>query len=48
VEQLSALQKQVQDYLREQAERQGLEEGKRGGFKITPKAMRLFQANSCR
>jgi uncharacterized protein with von Willebrand factor type A (vWA) domain len=44
VEQLSALQQQVLDYLREMAERQGLEQGKRGGFQMTPKAMRLFQA----
>jgi uncharacterized protein with von Willebrand factor type A (vWA) domain len=43
VEQLSALQQQIQDYLREIAERQGLEQGKRGGFQMTPKAMRLFQ-----
>ncbi len=43
VEQLSALQQQIQDYLREMAERQGLEQGKRGGFQLTPKAMRLFQ-----
>ncbi len=43
VEQLSALQQQIQDYMREMAERQGLEQGKRGGFQMTPKAMRLFQ-----
>src|SRR2546421_2978174 len=43
VQQLSALQQQIQDYLREMAERQGLEQGKRGGFHMTPKAMRLFQ-----
>lgn len=43
VEQLSALQQQIQDYLRELAERQGLEQGKRGGFQMTPRAMRLFQ-----
>jgi uncharacterized protein with von Willebrand factor type A (vWA) domain len=43
VEQLSALQQQIQDYLREMAERQGLEQGKRGGFRMTPKAMRIFQ-----
>jgi uncharacterized protein with von Willebrand factor type A (vWA) domain len=43
VDQLSALQQQVQDFLREQAERQGLEQGKRGGFHLTPKALRLFQ-----
>jgi uncharacterized protein with von Willebrand factor type A (vWA) domain len=44
VEQLSALQQVIQDYLREQAERQGIEEGQRGGFHLTPKAYRLFQS----
>lgn len=44
LEQLSALQQQIQDYLREQAEQQGLEEGKAGGFQMTPKAYRLFQS----
>jgi uncharacterized protein with von Willebrand factor type A (vWA) domain len=44
IEQLSALQQQIQDYLREAAERQGLEQGKRGGFEMTPKAYRLFQS----
>lgn len=43
IEQLSALQQQIQDYLREQAERQGLEQGKLG-YQLTPKAYRLFQA----
>jgi uncharacterized protein with von Willebrand factor type A (vWA) domain len=43
VEQLSALQQQIEDYLREQAERQGLEQGKHG-FQLTPKAYRLFQS----
>jgi uncharacterized protein with von Willebrand factor type A (vWA) domain len=43
LEQLSALQQQIEDYLREQAERQGLTEGKRG-FELSPKAYRLFQA----
>ncbi|MEE9602784.1 MAG: hypothetical protein V3V75_05720, partial [Thermoguttaceae bacterium] len=42
VDQLSALQQQVQDYLRELAERQGLEQAG-GGFRLTPKAYRLFQ-----
>jgi uncharacterized protein with von Willebrand factor type A (vWA) domain len=42
VDQLGALQQQVQDYLRELAERQGLEQHK-GGFRLTPKAYRLFQ-----
>jgi uncharacterized protein with von Willebrand factor type A (vWA) domain len=44
LEQLSALQQQIQDYLRELAEQQGLEEGKAGGFQMTPKAYRLFQS----
>ncbi len=43
LEQLSALQQQIQDYLRQEAERQGLEQGK-GGFQLTPKAYRLFQS----
>jgi uncharacterized protein with von Willebrand factor type A (vWA) domain len=43
IEQLSALQQQIQDYLREMAERQGLEPT-REGFQLTPKAYRLFQS----
>src|SRR5215469_2438325 len=43
IEQLSALQQQIQDYLRELAERQGLEQTKHG-FQLTPKAYRLFQS----
>src|SRR5262249_51546489 len=43
LEQLSALQQQIEDYLREQAERQGIEEGKKG-FQLSPKAYRLFQS----
>jgi uncharacterized protein with von Willebrand factor type A (vWA) domain len=43
VEQLSALQQVIQDYLRDQMERQGLEESKHG-FQLTPKAYRLFQS----
>ncbi len=44
VDQLSALQQQVQDYLREIAERQGLEQGRDGGaFRLTPQAYRVFQ-----
>ncbi|MEX2118331.1 MAG: hypothetical protein WD847_01870 [Pirellulales bacterium] len=42
IEQLSALQQQIQDYLRELAERQGLA-SKGRGFELTPKAYRLFQ-----
>ena len=43
IDQLSALQQQIQDYLREIAERQGLEQ-KNGNFQVTPKAYRIFQA----
>jgi len=43
MEQLNALQQQIQDYLREMAERQGLEQ-ERGGYQLTPKAFRLFQS----
>ena len=42
VSQLSALQQQVQDYLREVAERQGLEQVGRN-FRLTPQAYRIFQ-----
>lgn len=42
MEQLQALEQQVQDYLREMAERQGLEKTSRG-FRLTPKAYRTFQ-----
>ncbi len=44
IEQLGALQQQIQDYLREMMERQGLEEARGGGFQMTPKAYRLFQS----
>ena len=43
VRDLSALQQQVQDYLREMAERQGLQSDGAGGFQLTPQAYRLFQ-----
>jgi uncharacterized protein with von Willebrand factor type A (vWA) domain len=43
MEQLNALQQQVQDLLRELAERQGLQGGP-GGYQLTPKAYRLFQS----
>jgi uncharacterized protein with von Willebrand factor type A (vWA) domain len=43
LDQLSALQQQVQDILRELAERQGLQSSRRG-FELTPKAYRLFQS----
>ena len=44
MEQLNALQQQIQEYLRDVAEQQGLEQGERGGFQLTPKAYRLFQS----
>jgi uncharacterized protein with von Willebrand factor type A (vWA) domain len=46
LEQLGALQQQINEYLRDQAERQGLEKqgGRRGGYQLTPKAYRLFQS----
>jgi len=43
IEQLNALQQQIQDYLKELAEQQGLE-ADRKGFRLTPKAYRLFQS----
>ncbi len=44
VEQLGELQKQIQEYLRQLAEQQGIEEAQSGGFQMTPKAYRLFQS----
>ncbi len=43
IERLNALQQYIQDYLRELAERQGLEKTE-GGYRLTPKAFRLFQS----
>ncbi|MCA9216616.1 MAG: hypothetical protein KDB27_26280 [Planctomycetales bacterium] len=43
IENLEALQQLVQDYVREMAERQGIEAGKRG-FELTPQAYRTFQS----
>ncbi len=42
LEQLSALQQQVEDYLRDMAARQGLDHH-RGAFRLTPQAYRMFQ-----
>jgi uncharacterized protein with von Willebrand factor type A (vWA) domain len=44
LEQLRALQRQVEDYIQEQARRQGIEGDARKGFQMTPKAYRLFQS----
>jgi uncharacterized protein with von Willebrand factor type A (vWA) domain len=43
IEQLARLQEQVQEYLRQLAEMQGLEQNA-GNFRMTPKAYRLFQS----
>lgn len=43
IEELNRLQQQVEEYVRQEAERQGLEASK-GGFTITPQAMKLFQS----
>jgi uncharacterized protein with von Willebrand factor type A (vWA) domain len=43
IEALQALQQQVEDYIREQAEKQGLESDGTGKYRLTPKALRLFQ-----
>ena len=42
VDKLNQLQKQIEDYLRQAAEQQGLERGPKG-YQLTPKAYRLFQ-----
>ncbi len=44
VEQLGELQQQIQEYMRQLAEQQGIEEAQRGGFQMTPRAYRLFQS----
>ena len=42
VERLNQLQKQIEEYMRQVAEQQGLERGPKG-YQLTPKAYRLFQ-----
>lgn len=44
IEALQALQQQVEDYIKEQAEKQGLEGDGAGKYRLTPKALRLFQS----
>ena len=44
IDQLNALNQQIQDYLREMAKRQGLEFTAEG-YRLTPKAYRLFQSS---
>ncbi len=40
---LDAFRQQIEDYLRELAQQQGLEQSDRGRYQLTPKAYRLFQ-----
>ncbi|MDX2117798.1 MAG: hypothetical protein SFY96_06415 [Planctomycetota bacterium] len=42
IEELNQLQQQIEEYVRQEAERQGIEQTNKG-FRITPRAMRLFQ-----
>jgi uncharacterized protein with von Willebrand factor type A (vWA) domain len=44
IEALKALQQRVEDYIKEQAEKQGLEADGTGKYRLTPKALRLFQS----
>jgi uncharacterized protein with von Willebrand factor type A (vWA) domain len=44
MERLAALKQQIEDYMREEAEKQGLESDSRGMYRLTPKALRLFQS----
>ncbi|HEY5315590.1 MAG TPA: hypothetical protein VIK18_23870 [Pirellulales bacterium] len=43
IERLSELAQQIQDYLRDLADQQGLERTRDGRYQLTPKAYRLFQ-----
>lgn len=43
IEELNKLEEQIEEYVKEEAARQGLEANK-GGFTITPQAMKLFQS----
>ena len=45
MEKLSKLQQQIDEYLREQAEQQGITRDRKG-FQLTPKAYRLFQSQA--
>ena len=42
IEQLNEIQKMVEEYVREEAKRQGIEESGKG-YRLTPAAMRVFQ-----
>ncbi len=44
MQQLEEMRQQIENLLREQAERQGLESDRNGGFRLTPKAYKIFQS----
>jgi uncharacterized protein with von Willebrand factor type A (vWA) domain len=44
VKNLGEIQQQIQEYLRQLAEQQGIEQAQKGGFQMTPRAYRLFQS----
>src|SRR5262249_29284309 len=44
MERLAALKQQIEDYMKEEAERQGLEGDSAGKDRLTPKTLRLFQS----
>ncbi len=44
LEQLGELERQITEYLKQLAEQQGLEQARGGGYRMTPKAYRLFQS----
>lgn len=44
IQQLEEMQRLIENYVREAAERHGLEADGRGQFRLTPKALRIFQS----
>jgi uncharacterized protein with von Willebrand factor type A (vWA) domain len=44
MQQLEELRHQIENYVREMAERQGLDRQPEGGYRLTPKAYKIFQA----
>jgi uncharacterized protein with von Willebrand factor type A (vWA) domain len=44
MEKLDELQRQINEFLRQMAEQQGIEEAQKGGLQLTPRAYRLFQS----
>src|SRR5690606_29308864 len=44
IEQMEGFRKQIEDYMRQAAEAQGVEENGGEGYRLSPKAYRLFQS----